>query len=100
MTVTAINVLFQFVIEKLVGNRDYVIKICAGTKSLSTPERPLLGDPSSEERIFLPESKCNKVERILGTSYRGGELSAGMIVGAVCAVLFLLLAVIGFVIWR
>ena len=32
--------------------------------------------------------------------FESGELSAGMIVGAVCAVLFLLLAVVGFVVWR
>lgn len=94
---------FQFVIENLRGNREYVVKICAGTKSISKPDQPLLGDPSGEARIFLPEEECQLDSSTTSyTSFQDfqAELSAGMIVGAVCAVLFLLLAVIGFVIWR
>lgn len=89
-------------IEKLRGNREYVIKICAGTKSIFKPDQPLLGDPSAEARIFLPEEECQMDSTTTFTSFQDfqAELSAGMIVGAVCAVLFLLLAVIGFVIWR
>ena len=87
----------QFVIENLVGNTNHVIKISAGTKSLSNPEKTWLGESSEEKTIYLPAEKCKAG---LFESQFQGELSAGMIVGAVCAVLFLLLAVIGFVIWR
>jgi len=88
---------FQFVIDNLVGNTNYLVKISAGTKSLSNPEETWLGEASEEKTIYLPAERCRP--GIFETDFRG-ELSAGMIVGAVCAVLFLLLAVIGFVIWR
>ena len=88
-------------IEELQGNRDYVIKVCAGTKSLSNPDdQPLLGQPSVERAIYLPQEKCRRIARFNAEDYFDGELSAGMIIGAVCALLFLLVAVIGFVIWR
>ena len=37
-----------------------MIKICAGTKRLSSdPEdQPLLGDASAEFKVFLPKEKC------------------------------------------
>lgn len=85
----------RFVIDKLAGNHEYVVKICAGTKSVSNPNKTWLGEPSGEVRVYLPEYKCQTDSLLIR-----GELSAGMIVGAVCAVLFLCLAVIGFVIWR
>jgi hypothetical protein len=87
----------QFVIDNLLGNSHYVVKISAGTKSLSIPEKTLLGESSEEKTIYLPAEKCKA--GLFESEFRG-ELSAGMIVGAVCAVLFLFLAVIGFVIWR
>ena len=74
-----------------------MIKICAGTKSLSKPNQTFLGNSSEERRIFLPKEKCQA--SILGTDFQA-ELNAGMIVGAVGAVLFLLLAIIGFIVWR
>jgi hypothetical protein len=88
---------FQFVIENLAGNRHYVIKVSAGTKSLSNPDKTWVGEMSDEVEVYLPAEKCRP--GIFEADFRG-ELSAGMIVGAVCAVLFLFLAVIGFVIWR
>ena len=92
---------FQFLIKELQGNQEYVIKICAGTKSLSKPNQTFLGNSSEERRIFLPKEKCQASTsvNILGTDFQA-ELSAGMIVGAVGAVLFLLLAIIGFIVWR
>ena len=85
------------VISKLAGNREYVIKICAATISLSETEY-VYGPPSGESRIFLPEENC----QMRTTSFQGmpAELSAGMIVGAVCSCFFLLAAVIGYIIWR
>ena len=88
---------FQFLIKELQGNQEYVIKICAGTKSLSKPNQTFLGNSSEERRIFLPKEKCQA--SILGTDFQA-ELNAGMIVGALGAVLFLLLAIIGFIVWR
>ena len=49
---------FQFLIKELQGNQEYVIKICAGTKSLSKPNQTFLGNSSEERRIFLPKEKC------------------------------------------
>ena len=89
--------ILRHVISKLAGNREYVIKICAATKSLS--ETYVYGLPSEESRIFLPEENC----QMRTTSFQESipaELSAGMIVGAVCSCFFLLAAVIGYIIWR
>ena len=93
--------LFQFLIKELQGNQEYVIKICAGTNSLSKPNQTFLGNSSDERRIFLPAEKCqlSTFKGILGTDFQA-ELSAGMIVGAVGAVVFLLLAIVGFIVWR
>ena len=61
----------------------------------------LLGDASAEFQVFLPKEKCQANIGCGPSNYfECAELSAGMIVGAVCAVLFLLLAVVGFVVWR
>ena len=49
---------FQHVIENLSGNVEYVVKICAGTKSLSNPNKTWLGEPSEERVVYLPEDKC------------------------------------------
>ena len=76
----------------------YTIRIVAGTKSLSNPETTWFSDPE-EKSIYLPIEKC-KAGLFENVADFRGELSAGMIVGAVCALLFLFLAVIGFVIWR
>lgn len=79
-----------------------MIQIRAGTKSLSRPDDdPLFGDPSKQVELFLPLENCQLPPSMAdSTNYFQAELNAGMIVGAVCAVLFLLLAVIGFVVWR
>ena len=86
----------EFVLNEVKGNAFYVVKICAGTNSITHPERVWKGKMSNEERVFLPEASCSQV--LVGEP--GGELSAGMVVGAVCAVLFLLLAVLGIILWR
>ena len=91
---------FQFLIKELQGNQEYVIKICAGTKSLSKPNETFLGNSSEERRIFLPEEKCQISTSSIFPSDFQAELNAGMIVGAVGAVLFLLLAIVGFIVWR
>ena len=44
----------RFVIENLMGDKEYIIKVSAGTKSKANPDY-LLGDPSEDVRIFLPE---------------------------------------------
>ena len=52
--------IFQFILENLTGNQEYVIKICAGTKRLSSEpgDHPLLGEASTEFKVFLPEREC------------------------------------------
>ena len=70
------------------------MQICAGTKSLVNPEHTLWSEPSRERKVFLPELNC------FDASGQEGELSVGMVVGAVFAILFLMLACVGFVLWR
>ena len=59
-----------------------------------------MGDISEKARAYLPMNSCvdNRAKSINRSAPQ--ELSAGMIGGAICAVLFLLLAVIGFIVWR
>ena len=54
----------RFVIENLMGNKEYIIKVSAGTKSKSNPDY-LLGDPSEDVRIFLPEENCGKPRNLI-----------------------------------
>ena len=82
----------------MAGNMRYTVKISAGTNSLSNAGQTWFGDPE-EKSVYLPIEKCKPGLFENVADFRG-ELSAGMIVGAVCALLFLFLAVIGFVIWR
>ncbi len=86
-----------------------MLKVCAGTKSLNPPNLPVWGDPSEEKVVFLSDSECGSFLAAAGELNKGvrhrqegepGELSVGMVAGAVCAVIFLLLACVGFVIWR
>ena len=51
--------IFQFVLDNLSGNVEYVLMICAATKRLSNPNKTWLGEPSSEKVVFLPEDKCD-----------------------------------------
>lgn len=114
--------ILQFILDKLRTNRTYTVKICAETQSLSNHKQTWLGEASEQGFVHLPESGCGPVDNRLwvGGLYpdgkvpaagpessvagadagASGELSAGMIIGAVCALLFLLLAVVGFVVWR
>lgn len=88
-------------LKNLEGNSHYIVKVCAGTKSLSSPHHPIWGEVSNEKEVYLPKGQCGQGK---GSDFSGsedaGELSIGMILGAVCAVLFLLLACVGFVMWR
>ena len=54
----------RFVIENLMGNKEYIIKVSAGTKSKSNPDY-LLGDPSEDVRIFLPQENCGKPRNLI-----------------------------------
>ncbi len=76
-----------------------MLKVCAGTKSLNSPNLPVWGEASSEREVFLPEFNC-LYDASAYAADRDGELSVGMVAGAICAVVFLLLACVGFVIWR
>ena len=76
------------------GNTDYEVAVSASTKSFENPPLTYEGKISDSARVYLPMKSCDD-NRVFGQ-----ELSAGMIGGAICAVLFLMLAVIGFIVWR
>ena len=57
-------------LDNLTGNVEYVVKICAGTKSLSNPNKTWLGEPSIEKSVYLPEDKCEQ-----GSTYSTFESS-------------------------
>ena len=80
----------------------YEVRVSASTKSLSTPPKVRVGDKSETSIAYLPMNSCvdNRVDPKFSSGSAPQELSAGMIGGAICAVLFLLLAVIGFIVWR
>lgn len=86
--------------ENVDVKRNYCLKICAGTKSTKSSS-VYKGEFSEELCVYLPAVNCSEAE-VSGTPAPSpaAELSAGMIVGAVAALLFLLLAVLGFIIWR
>ena len=90
--------------ENLVGNAEYVLKICAGTTSQVDDTVIRWGDPSPERRVYLPQNNCKIHYPEAGGRPSGGggggELSIGMIIGAMCAIGFLVLACVGFVVWR
>ena len=86
--------------ENVDVKRNYCLKICAGTKSTKSSS-VYKGEFSEELCVYLPAVNCSEVERAGEPAPSpAAELSAGMIVGAVAALLFLLLAVLGFIIWR
>lgn len=87
--------LIKYHLHSLVGGKRYVIKICAATRSIYNPNRTWLGEASEEMRVYLPESEC------LGPEHdEAGELSIGMVLGAVGALILLALACVCFVIWK
>ena len=88
--------MFQFLIKRLSGNIEYQLKICAGTISEASPNVTRWGLPSKERREYLPANDC-KIDEIVPD---GEELTAGMLAGAGCAIIFLILACVGFVVWR
>ena len=85
-------------IDGLTNNKVYVVKVCAETDSVSVIGSTHVGEASQSEEVWLPFDTCGSSFHL--PIYDGAELSAGMIGGAVCAILFLLLAIIGFVVWR
>ena len=93
---------FQFFLRNLSGNAEYVLKICAGTTSQVDDKVIRWGDPSPERRVYLPENDCKAFYPPTPPINDGGvaELSVGMIIGAMCAIGFLVLACVGFVVWR
>lgn len=91
----------QFFLDNLSGNAEYVLKICAGTTSQVDSSVIRWGDPSPERRVYLPQSNCKILYPGLDNDGEGvAELSVGMIIGAMCAIGFLVLACVGFVVWR
>ena len=92
----------RFFLEKDSVNvlNSYCMKICAGTKSTKSID-VYKGEFSEEKCVDLPEVGCSPVtEPPLIQQFSTDELSAGIIVGAVAALIFVILSVIGFVVWK
>ena len=94
----------RFFLEKdsLTVPNNYCIKICAGTKSKISSE-VYKGPFSDEMCLELPKVGCISgppPDHSSSTGIAGEELSAGIIVGAVAALVFILLSILGFVIWK
>jgi receptor-type tyrosine-protein phosphatase gamma len=82
----------------------YCIKISAGTQSTSS-NVVYQGEQSSspDSCVYLPSHGCGAGPEVTAppsTPFPNGQLSAGVVVGAVAALLLLLMAVLGFVVWR
>ena len=87
--------ILEHVLQDLDGGRKYVVKICAATRSVINPNETFAGPPSQEMELYLPEENC-----YLAAGRSVIEESFGMILGVVCVALFLILACIGFIVWR
>ena len=88
--------------ERLHIPNRYCLKIRAGTKSIKTSD-VYLGDFSEEKCVLLPRVGCSDNILAPTTPYpdpQPDQLSAGIIVGAVAAIVFILLSILGFVVWK
>ena len=89
--------------ERLHIPNNYCLKISAGTKSTKTSE-VYLGEFSEEKCVLLPRQGCAEQPPTRPTTafpdHQSNQLSAGIVVGAVAALLFILLSVLGFVVWK
>ena len=91
--------------ENVDVEKEYCMRICAGTKSTKASQ-VYKGDFSEELCVSLPRLGCAPKPRNVSelSPGQGGlapdELSAGIIVGAVAALVFILLSVLGFVVWK
>ena len=93
----------KFFLENLKPSNTYVIKVCAGTKSLAPSHEPKWGLFSMEKEIYLPFTGCDPEKAEMNQTDESGdegEWTWGMMMGAVFAVIFLFLACLGFVLWR
>ena len=86
---------------------EYCMKICAGTKSTKS-SAVYKGEFSDEMCVELPQIGCiPTAEQGLKTSAPSptsslapDELSAGIIVGVIAALVFVLIAALGYVVWK
>ena len=92
--------------ENVDVENEYCMKICAGTKSTKS-SAVYKGDFSDEMCVELPQIGCIPIaERELQSSLPSptaslapDELSAGIIVGVIAALVFVLIAALGYVVW-
>jgi len=77
----------------------YCLKICAGTKSIKSAA-VYKGQFSEELCVFLPRNGCEAPPSPADPAGPADQLSVGIIVGAVAALLLLLLSVLGLLVWR
>jgi len=90
----------KFFLEKstsqLIPSKKYTIKICAGTKSTNTNE-VYQGEASHEVEVYLSTDGCEFGEIVPGIA---SEMSVGILVGAVAALVLLLVSLLGFIAWK
>ena len=82
----------KFVLVSLEPSNTYIIKVSAGTKSLSMPNERKWGLFSAEEEIYLPLSGCNE------SSSKDGGIN-WIILGVVITVV-LILTYLGYILFR
>ncbi|XP_056645742.1 tyrosine-protein phosphatase 99A [Diorhabda sublineata] len=82
--------------KNVTPNADYKIQIQASTRSNRT-HRLVMGKMSVPSHIYISRN-CDKVVDYL--SHTTNELGAGILAGVLCASLALLVAGLGFLIWR
>merc|ERR1719494_1300357 len=80
-------------------SKNYCIKISAGTRSTSS-DLVYQGEHSEEQCVYLPAHGCGVEVTPPPSLPATSQLSAGVIIGAVAALLVLLIAVLGLVVWR
>ncbi|XP_040567236.1 putative receptor-type tyrosine-protein phosphatase mosPTP-1 isoform X1 [Lepeophtheirus salmonis] len=89
----------SFIIEGLEGKTTYAIRVQASTESIVFENISFRGDFSQQMLVYLPEEDCEEPP-VSPFGDEEGELSAGMIAGTIFSAIFLLLSVVGFVLWR
>lgn len=97
LNATAVNkLIFQFLVPNVTTNTEYNVRIAASSKSLYS-DRLIQGKLSDPKEIrMFPD--CEKIQEFMRRN--PGEISAGMVAGAICAGFAFLLAISAFVLWR
>nr|CAD7258724.1 unnamed protein product [Timema shepardi] len=87
----------MILISNLTVNTVYEVKVKGASRSIFNQKELIQGQFSEPKKVKLRQN-CDKIQTFMQSSAK--ELSAGMIAGVVCVVLFLVLAIIALILWR